>query len=538
MIGILIGPDVCNLLGSNSSTLHMLGDIGICFLLFDIGLHLSIREFKRSWRQFLLLGITQCGICTMIFTLVLTYAHIYSFHTALLISLTFSLSSSALVLKLLSDENDAHSPTGKTATHILVFQDLIAILLMVLISGKQNSPVSPLAIITPIGKILLCATAMILFAKIALKPFFAILKSVKSDEVFTATALCIVISASFITEYLHLSLALGAFLGGLALSESSYAYVVRAEVSPFRSLLLGLFFLTLGINFDLEIVTKHFILIMFSLLSFMLLKTAANYLALRLCRIPRENAVLLAPLLAQGSEFGFVLLAVIAKNVTISSDEESFLSAMIGLSLFISPFLTSIGCVLSRSACNVRKEESHAQDSEKEVIILGIDTYGRTLASLLEQEGIPYRAHDFDFERLSYAQSRGFNAYFSDIHRPRTLGRVSLGKALAIVTFLEEHTVLEALVHGVKQINPSLPLLSATEDISKMEQFISLGIKDTFKKQESSLLSLYQELLNQLGYLDAEIKIKIERAREMIDNNTLFPRTVVSNLETTISQAA
>lgn len=528
-IGAVIGPHALGLIDNDSSTIHFLGELGVSFLLFDIGLHLSLEELRVNWKRFFALGALQCITTTLIFVPFMKIFGIEWF-PAFVLGIIFSLSSTAIVLKLLSDEHEDHSPVGKRATEILVFQDIVAILVLVLLSGDLSHGISLSALGMPLLRMTVAAIIFIVMGRYALKPLFRLLISVKSDEVITAFALLLVLLASLSTQAFELSLSLGAFLGGLSLSESTYSYLVRGEVAPFRSLLLSLFFLSVGINLDLGFIGANIFLLVGLLCLFTVVKIGAGILAYRVAGIDRGIGTFLSFLLSQGSEFAFVLLGMAGSTTLINSETFAIGTSLIGFSLAVSPFLSSLGCFFSRSVCQVDSEEEVANDDPREVIIVRIDDFGRQLANLLHLEKIPYRAHDQDLERLTYAKSRGLNVYYSDLNRPRTLGRVSMGKATAVVSLLEDDTVLYPLIEGLKKVGNSIPLIAATESPERFERLTSLGVEPVFIKRDGSLIALFEAVVRSVGYDDIRVDESINRALTILSPQTSFPNAVMDDI--------
>lgn len=535
ILGALIGPDAFGLIERHTPTIHLLGELGVCFLLFDIGLHLSLTELRRGWRQFFLAGSLQTIFATAALAVVGNLFGL-TWPAAISLGAILSLSSTALVLKILSDEREESSPVGKRATEILVFQDIVAIILLVLLSGDMSKGITLSAVTTPLSKMVIAAVAVIVLGRLVLKPLFRLLISIKSDEVITAFALLLVFATSWATGTMGLSLALGAFLGGLALSESSYAHLVRGEVAPFRSLLLSLFFLSVGINIELGLMFRDWQVLVLLIAAFVVVKIVANWIAFRLVGIERGVATLLSFLLGQGSEFAFVLLAIAASSGLIDSTQLSLSVSVVGLSLAITPAVAAMGCYSSRSVCRVGKDEDVDPDDEREVIIVRIDEYGRQLAGLLEMERIPYRAHDNDLERLAYAKSRGLNVYFSDLNRPRTLGRASMGKALAVVSLVEDDHILAPLIQGLKKIDGSLPIVAATESPGRFERLNSLGVEQAYIKNQDSLIVLYEALLRSMNLDESRIGDAVDRALHQLQPEGLFPQVDIR--ETFVPQEA
>lgn len=525
IIGAIIGPQALGLIDNHSTTIHFLSELGVCFLLFDIGLHISLKELRKGWKDFFAIGILQCIFVTCALAVAGKLLGL-SWFSATILGAIFSLSSTALVLKILADNKEEASPAGKRATEILVFQDITAILLLVILSGDLSQGFSPAALAIPLIKMILAGVSVVVFGRIALKPLFRILISLKSDEVITAFALLLVFLASWATQSLGLSLALGAFLGGLALSESSYSYLVRGEISPFRSLLLSLFFLSVGLNLDVAGMFSNLSLLLGLLAVFAFAKILANFLALRFAKVEKGVSVFLSFLLMQGSEFAFVLLGLAATSNVIDSTALSLSTLLVSLSLAVTPLFASLGCVSSRSACTVTNEDDAMgnENDPREVIIVRIDEFGRQLAGLLEAERIPYRAHDHDLERLAYGKSRGLNVYFSDLHRPHTLGRVSVGKALAVVSLVEDDHILRPLLEGLQKVDTTVPVIAATENAARLELLSSLGVEQTFIKTNTSLIVLFEALIRSLGFDEARIEEAISRALQSLEPESLFPK--------------
>lgn len=524
MLGALIGSHGLGLVDNHTEGLHFLAELGVCFLLFDVGVHLSIQELRSGWRGFLLAGILQALTVTAAIGGI-AYALAFPLKSALVLGAIASLSSTALVLKVLADHQEQSSPVGKRATEILVFQDMAAIALLVFLSSSDTNSLSLGTALLPFGKMLLAAVLTVGLGRIALRPFFKLLIGLKNDEVFTAFSLLLVLFTSWVTESLGLSLALGAFLGGLALSESSYAYLIRAEVAPFRGLLLSLFFLTVGMALDLSMIVRSAQDIILILGVFFVVKAFANWGALRLARMEHSSAIRLGFLLSQGSEFSFVLLAAAQRTGVLEQGLVDLCIAVIGLSLALTPAIGSIGCLLSRSMCHLAQDEEGEDEDVKqnEVIIVEFDDFARQVAGVLEDEGIPYRGHDRDIERLTYAKSRGFNVFFSDPNRPRTVGRASTGKVRAVVCLLEDNAILKLLIETMKKVAPNVPIIAATNDAGRLELLLELGVEDAFIKSSNSLAPLLERLLTELHLPEARIEDVVRRVRAD-DLDLLFPR--------------
>lgn len=528
ILGAAIGPHGLALINGHAESLHFLGELGVCFLLFDVGLHLSLKELRASWKNFVLTGVLQFVVVTALLGVCLNLYGL-NFEASLVIASIFSLSSTALVLKMLTEHHEESSPVGKKATEILIFQDVAGIILLVFLAGaRHDTAITVKDFLYPLGKMVAAAVVMVVIGRIALKPLFRILIAIKNDEVFTSFALLIVFFASWTTESLGLSLALGAFLGGLALSESSFSYIVRTEISPFRGLLLALFFLTVGMSLNLGAIVDNAGQVVGLLAAFYFLKALGNWLALVLSGMERASATRLAFLLSQGSEFAFVLVAAAQVSGLFPPAVGDLAISTVGLSLALTPLLGGLGCALSRSQCSIKDEDedeaSKFADDEHEVLIVEFDDFARDIAGVLSAAGISYRGHDRDMERLTYAKSRGFNVFYSDLSRPRTLGRVSTGKVLAVVCLLEDDSLLKELLPRLKTMAPDLPIIAASSDLARIELLGELGVEHAFIKSKESLSQLVEVLLNKISIPAAQVKQIVDRSQMRAVVDGAFPR--------------
>jgi Kef-type K+ transport system membrane component KefB len=528
IVGALVGSRGFGLIHTESESLHTLGDVGVCFLLFDIGLHFSLAELGSRWRQILLAGLFQFTLVSIAIAF-LMWCFGFAGDTALLLGAISSLSSTALVLNVLSEERDLLSPTGRSTTELLVFQDLIAILLLVLLSSSRSGGQLPWNLVGPLVKIAVAAPIVVIAGRFALRPVFRTLVALKSNEAFTAVALLIVLLTSLATDSLGLSLALGAFLGGLALSESSYSFLVKSELAPFRSLLLSLFFMTVGMSFDLRKTFTHLDLVVFSLTLLVLLKMLMTIVALRIAGMPQSSAVRIGIIVSQGSEFAFVLLAAAADGLLISQLTVDTSIAVIALSLVLTPLLSRMSCMLSRGACNVRTDEVE-QEELCDVVIVEFDEYARNLAALLIEAGIKYRGHDHDYDRLTHAKSRGFTVYFSDPDRPRTLSLASIGRVRMVVSLVENDEIIAYLVQGVRKIVPSMPIMGASWEPRRLEVLIKYGIQDPLLKSDTSVLVAFEEIMQTMQWDQKRITDALATAKYYLQAQGDFPRPPESSV--------
>jgi CPA2 family monovalent cation:H+ antiporter-2 len=279
-----------------------------------------------------------------------------------------------------------------------------------------------------------------------------------------------------------------------------------------------------GINLELGAMFANLWLLLGAMVLFSAIKILGNFVAFRVSGSEYSLSVLLSFLLAQGSEFAFVLIGLASTTALINPEVTTLCISMIGLSLAVTPMISGLGCYFARSVCSVNHEDDALADDPREVIIVRIDEFGRQLAGLLDGERIPYRAHDQDLERLAYAKTRGLNAYYSDLNRPRTLGRVSLGKALAVVSLIEDDMVLRPLIEGLRKVDQSVPFLAASESPIRLELLQHMGVENAFVKNERSMIALFESLMRTLQFEESRIEDAVERALQLLEPDELFPQ--------------
>lgn len=364
--GILIGPHVLGVIGESATT-HLLAELGVVFLLFDIGLHVSMREIKSGRRDFIGLAplhlLLTGGLCAFALTLIGI-----DLAVAVAVGLSLALSSTAVVARILTEREQTSCPIGRSATHVLIFQDLIAIFLMIYATslGGEDQAAHGLArfvsdtvlngaalpVWAAMGLALVQTAiafgAALLAGRYLINPLFRVLTASSNAEAFTAVTLLLVLAAACATALLGLSLTLGAFLAGLAISGTPWRHEVQTEMSPFRGLLLSFFFVSVGLSLDVPKLGLYLPYVIAFALALLTVKSLIGYAAARLTGWTAPGAAQISFLLAQGSEFTLVILSLAAMTAALPSGLMSVLVAGVALSLAIAPFWAGLGQRLAR----------------------------------------------------------------------------------------------------------------------------------------------------------------------------------------------
>lgn len=461
------------------ATISLLAQLGVVFLLFDVGLHFSIKHMRERASDIFAFGPVQVLFATLVLGL-LGVAFGFPAMPAFLVGAVLSMSSTAVVARLIAERHQQTCPVGQTATAILVFQDVAAILLLVLVSSMNGS--AGLALVTAIAlaKAAGAFAAAVVIARLVIRPLLALVAATRNEEVFTATALVIALAAGWATGLIGLSLTLGAFLGGLTLAETPYRVIIQSEITPFRSLLLGFFFIYVGFSLDAGIIARYWYAVIGIAALFVGVKVLTNIAASLVFRWSVPGSTQLGFLLSQGSEFAFVILSLPAVRILVGESRSSVLVAAVALSMAATPNLAELGRSLAGS---MRRRRQKALDPEliprataAPVIIVGMGRIGRTVADALIRFDISYVGLEHDQRRLREAIADGYSASFGDAADIRMWESLELhNRKLSVLTAPRLDVISTNLPIAAAQY-PHLKRVAAVADDGEAEKYRNLGI--------------------------------------------------------------
>ena len=516
--GLVIGPSGFSLV-QNNDTSHFLAELGVVFLLFDIGLHFSLREIALRRDDMISLAPMQIIFCGLVFALI-GYAFGFPWIVAVLVGVSLALSSTAVVARILSDRNQPGCPMGRSATAVLVAQDIVAIFILTYAAsfGISTNILGMDALII-LAKALVALTIAILAGRFLVRPLFESLAATNNRETFTVVALFIVLAASAATAKAGLSLNLGAFLAGMALSDTPYRNVVQAEIKPFAGLLLGLFFVSVGMGVNLPTLALIWPAVLATALTIMIVKTAVVFIAARLNGWAVPGATQLGFLLSQGSEFTLVVVGVASIAGAMPAPWAGILTTAVALTLIAAPIWTSLGLHIAKQIAE--KAKGAAVDTEEvaeehPVLIFGMTPAGRLAADALRDHDIAYVAVDSDPDRFVLAASDGYSIAFGDARNDKLMASLDAGHARAIV--------LGVRGLGAASLAPlpgsTQPRLVVAADIADQAKLNAEGFRAHISRAEPLGLELAADLLAQMGLghetISAWIGDQVER-RGLID---------------------
>lgn len=526
LAGILLGPGVLNLI-ANGSTTHLLAELGVVLLLFDIGMHVSLRELKESWRDLTRLAPAHLLLTGLTFAAVL-YALDVAWPIALAVGLSLGLSSTAVVARILKEREQAGCPIGRTATHVLIFQDIAAIFLMIFATslGGQDHESTGLAsvVMEAIGsetslplaatlglslvQTLIAFVVALLVGKFVITPVFRALLNARNTEAVTAFSLLLVLSAACATMALGLTITLGAFLAGLAVSGTPFRHQVQLDMEPFRGLLLSFFFMSIGIGLDLAGLVAHFPLVIAAALLILIVKTGLGYLAARISGWSVPGAAHLSTLLAQGSEFTLVILSIGAIVSDLPTTMMSAIIAAVALSLAFAPFWADIGVRLSLRLAERRKISTDGADlstrtGDRPTLVIGMTSAGRLAIDALIDHDLPYIAIDHDADRFLAAISDGYQVSFGDTSNFKLFDAVGATHARAVVLGDPRYDVSVKFTSAVDRRPLDLMRFAALKSSEDVARFDAIGVKSHLIVAEPKGLEMVTDMLGTLG-IDAE----------------------------------
>jgi len=503
---------------SAGGTVHLLADLGVVFLLFDIGLHFSIAHVRREAGDIFGFGPLQVSASTIIIG-GCAWALDLSPVAALVVGSTLALSSTAIVTGVIADRRQQNCPVALTAVAILIFQDVAAIFLLVLTTTLENGSAGP-AMLTALLKAVVAMAVALLSAHLIVRPVFAILSRHGGEEVFTATALLIVLGAGWSAARLGLSMTLGAFLGGMMVAESPFKASVRSEIVPFRGLLVSFFFISVGASLDRAVIASAWPVIVAIAVGIIALKSAGNILSSLVFRWSVPGSIQLGILMAGGSEFAFVVFATPGVRATVDDATVGQLIAATALTLAVTPTLAYIGRTIAgrlRTRATTRMQtEMVPQGKTNPVIIVGMGDVGRTVADALEEFKIGYDAVERDGARLCSAVGDGYNASFGDASDARLWRAFDLGGRKFSVMTASSITDARNWIPSSLALYPDLHRLWVAHTDDEAAQLNELGIEAVVSPEESHGIEAAQALLTAFGTEPKAVSAWADRQRARI----------------------
>ena len=513
--GLIIGPFGFAFFHDSTSILHI-AELGVVMYLFVIGLEMQPSHLWGLRREIFGLGTLQIVACATALTGVgLLFG--FTWQVAFIGAAGFVLTSTAIVMQLLGDRGDIAQPQGQKIVAILLFEDLLIVPLLAIVAFMAPNHVveSTSARLENIGIGLIAIAGLIAAGYWLLNPLFRLLAAAKAREVMTAAALLVVLGAALLMQVSGLSMAMGAFLAGVLLSESTFRHQIQADIEPFRRLLLGLFFLGVGMSLDLSVVAQNWQLILSGVLAMMFAKALMIYIVARLTKSRHTEALDRALLMAQGGEFAFALFSTAVSAQVIDNTVKSNLTAIIVLSMVLTPILGIVFKRFTETKDQINLDNVNiAEGLSGSILMIGFGRFGQVTSQLLLARGVDVTIIDNDIDMIQNAEKFGFKIYYGDGCRLDILHASGAATAQAIVVCVDSKETTNRIVELVTHEFPLAKLLVRSYDrehsLYLVKQKVDYMIRETFE----SAIKFGGVILQELGVDEDEVQRIADEIRE------------------------
>lgn len=491
---------------SNPEEIAQLAEFGVVFLLFMIGLELSWERLRLMRRWVFGMGALQVSLCLAAIA-VAAMALGLGPAPAAAIGAALALSSTAVVMQILTEHKRQHSPAGRATFSVLLFQDLavapILVTLAIMARGGDAEELSP-RLLLAFAPAAIGVMVLVAFGRLLLRPMLKSVARAKSEELFMAACLLVVIGAGLVSALTGLSMALGAFIAGLLLAETEYRHEVEVTIEPFKGLLLGLFFLSVGIGLDLSLLTAQPLIILGISAGVVVLNAAVVFALGRLFGLPWRGAIEAGLLLAGGGEFAYVILSSAMSGGIVPRSLGQMVLVSSTISMMCIPLLAALGLKLGgrMTAGQALSPDASVDDEFKEtprVLVVGYGRVGKLVGDMLGRHDIAWVAAERDPRLVEGARHAGESIYFGDASRPEFLRRCGLETAPALVVTMDSPEGVEAIVATARAMRPDLTIVARARDARQAQRLYELGATDAVPETVEASLQLSEAVLVEIG---------------------------------------
>ncbi len=520
--GMISGPFILDLFQVNS-TWTFLGDLGILFLWFNIGLEINMKRLWKMRRTIFGFGAAQVlMVATMLFP-ILVGITTWSILGVITISLLLAMSSTSEDLQLLTDRNQLNTVMGHQTFSILLFQDLLSIPLLAMLPVFAGRSLNFGA--TVIDVVVTSATlifGVVIVGRFVLNPLMRRVSKLKSREAFLLVVMLNIALWAVFMDLMGLPVGLGAFLAGMLMSETIYSHQVRAEIAPYALLFLSLFFVSLGMGLNLDILLANWYIVVLGMVALVLIKFTALFMVARVRNIPRHDARLIALVLSQGGEFALLMFQTMKTSgiSAVPPEHQELLTAIIILSMVSTPFLLAIHDRIMRSTkwftrSRSRQLNGGGNNVQPEVIICGFGRVGQIIAYVLGSRKIPYVAIDLDVNAIMMGREHGYNVFYGDSTNSSVLRDFGLAsrRVRAVVVALDNANTARNAVLSVRSVAPRVKIFARARNLAETRELLKDGVQEAWPETIESSLMLARGVLGQLGIADTVISKLVDEMR-------------------------
>lgn len=518
--GAAIGPFGFGVLTSGETT-KSIAELGIVFLLFAIGLELTFGRLMAMRKYVLGFGSLQVVLTTSAIAAFCYYSIHLSAETSLIIGSALALSSTAIVMQVIAENGEETTRVGRLSFSILLMQDLAVIPILVLLPLLSEAKISLLpALGGALGNAIIAMAIIFAVGRLLLRPIYRLIAESKNEVLFLSFTLAIVLGSAYLSSAMGLSFALGAFVAGLMVAETEYKYRVEEEILSLKSLLMGLFFMTIGMSFDFDLLLRSLPYIIAASIILILIKTSIIILLCKIFRFPLAPAIHTGLLLSQGGEFGFVVFVMAVQQRFMEPDLSQFLMTVVTLTMALTPLLAALGRKIKaqlymKSVLRDNKIKREIGDISKHVIIVGFSKVGRIVAYILRKRGINYIVLENNNRLVRIEKNNGYNIYYGDAMNLDILRYVGIERAESIIVAMEDDIACVKITRFIHNNFPNISLITKSESINNTERFKKVGASLVVSKNLETGLQLSKAALSSVGVSNSEIETALGAFRDI-----------------------
>jgi len=513
--GIVVGPSVLALVHDVDVVLHF-SELGVVFFLFLVGLELEPNRLWQLRRAVFGLGNLQLLATTALLVPLLMVVVGLPIAAALVGAMGLALSSTAIALQLLAERGQVATKSGRSAFAVLLFQDLAIVPILALIPLLAGQAMGTLTdTLVSIGQVVGMIALVVVGGRLLMRPIFRFIAAAKVHEISTAVALLIVVGAGLLMSLVGMSMALGAFLAGVLLADSEYRHELEAAIDPFKGLLLGLFFMAIGMSLNVALVVEKPLLVVGVTLAVMAVKAAILFGIARLVDTENKNALFVAPALSQAGEFAFVLFGVAAGASVLLRESAELLTVVVSLSMALTPLAM---LVVDRVAARLfAKDDSRAFDTPDDeanpVIIAGHGRFGQIISRILAVNNIGFTTLEIDADHVDFVRKFGSKLYYGDASRLELLRAAKAEDARLFVLAIDDPEASVRTATVVKKAFPHLPIYARARNRAHAFRLLDLGVHVLTRETFLSALDMAKDVLVGLGVPRETAAVQVERFR-------------------------
>ena len=520
--GIISGPYVLNLF-QLSDTWTFLGDLGILFLWFSLGLEINMRRLWDMRRTIFGFGAAQVLMVAVMMFPILAGLTSWSMLGCIMVALLFAMSSTSEDIQLLTDRNQLNTNMGRQTFSILLFQDLLSIPLLAMLpvfAGKSFNLGATAIDVLVLSVALIVGVVVV--GRFILNPLMRLVARLKSREAFVLAIMLNIIIWAVVMDFIGLPVGLGAFLAGMLLSETIYRHQVDAEISPYAMLFMAFFFISLGMGLNLPFLGQYWYIILAGVAGLAIVKFIAIFIVARVRHVSTPDATMIALILAQGGEFGLLMLQTMKSSGidALPQTHQEILTAIIIVSIMLTPILLAVfdwlrrhGIILSRYPINT--DEPVDKSNRPVVLICGFGRVGQIIAQMLAAKNIPYVAIDLDVNAVMIGREHGYNVVYGNTSNDAVLRDFGLAprRTRAVVVALDNIATARRTIHTVRNIAPRVKIFARARNLADTHELLKLNVTEALPETIESSFMLGSGVLSHLGVPDSKIAALLDTMR-------------------------